>query len=277
MTTLPDGVPDPGELDADSGSYYRRLDEHTYQPTLHAQGAWQPFEQHMAPVSGLIAHCLETFNGREDMQLSRVTYEILGMIPAAPSTIQCRTIRPGRTIELDEAVMSVNGRDVVRATGWRLSKQDTSSVSGGFPQPLPDPQTFPVWDGTRLWGGGYIASLDFRADPDSVPGSGRMWIKPRKSLIENTPASDLASYIGIVDTANGVATREHPGEWMFPNLDLTIHMFRAPSAGWVGFDTDVVFGHSGVGLTSSVLYDVHGAVGRAEQILTVRQIPSSAG
>lgn len=277
MTTLPDGVPDPAELDADSGSYYRQLDETIFMPTLHAQGAWQPFEQHMAPVSGIIAHCLETFNGREDTQLSRVTYEILGLIPAAPSTIECRTIRPGRTIELDEAIMSVNGRAVVRATGWRLSKHDTSEISGGFPPPLPAPQSFPRWAGAALWSGGYIASLDFRADPESVPGSGRMWIHPRKTLLEDTRVSDLVSYIGIVDTANGVATRAQPGEWMFPNLDLTIHMFRTPTAGWVGFDTEVVFGQSGVGLTSSVLHDVQGAVGRAEQILTVREIPAPKG
>jgi hypothetical protein len=38
----------------------------------------------------------------------------------------------------------------------------------------------------------------------------------------------------------------------------------------VGFDTQVTFGREGVGLTSTTLHDESGAVGRAEQILTLR-------
>jgi hypothetical protein len=34
-------------------AYYRRLDAERFQPTVHAQGAWNDHEQHMAPVSGL--------------------------------------------------------------------------------------------------------------------------------------------------------------------------------------------------------------------------------
>lgn len=263
----------PVPLDPDCDAYYQPMPDGTFQPTLHAQGSWQEIEQHMAPVSGLIAHCLETFNPREDLQLSRVTYEILGVIPAGPTTVACRTIRPGRTIELDEAVCSVGGTPVVRATGWRLSRQDTREVAGGWPPALPDPGSLPRWDGTSVWGGGYIASLEFRAAPGNEPGRGVMWIRTDKELIAGVPSSSIARYMGLVDTANGIATRAHPTEWMFPNTDLTIHLHRTPRAGWVGLDTEVVFGESGVGLTSSVLHDEAGAVGRSEQILTVRELP----
>jgi hypothetical protein len=40
----------------------------------------------------------------------------------------------------------------------------------------------------------------------------------------------------------------------------------------VGLDTTVVFGPDGVGLTSTVLHDAHGPVGRSEQMLTVRPL-----
>lgn len=66
--------------------------------------------------------------------------------------------------------------------------------------------------------------------------------------------------------------REHPGEWMFPNVDLTVHLFRRPRMGWIGLDTEVTFGETGLGLTSSDLYDEDGPVGRIEQILTVRRL-----
>ena len=91
-------------------------------------------------------------------------------------------------------------------------------------------------------------------------------------LLADEPVAPLARFVGLVDTANGIAVRQPPGEWMFPNLDLTVHLHRQPVGGPVGLDTTVVFGPDGVGLTSSVLHDAHGAVGRAEQILTVRPL-----
>ncbi len=264
-------------LDATTNAYYLPLGEETFQPTLRAQGAWQPYEQHMAPVAGLLAHVLESHDPRPDLQLSRVTYEILGVIRALPSAIRVQTIRPGRTIELVEATMSVNGKDVVRATGWRLSRQDTSEVAGGCWEALPAPETLERWDGTHMWGGGYIASLEFRAVAGGQPGSGAAWIRTHTPLVDGVEASPIAQFVTLVDTANGIATRAHPSEWMFPNTDLTIHLFRTPTPGWVGFDTEVIFGETGVGLTSSKLYDEGGAVGRSEQILTVREMPEQAG
>ena len=75
-----------------------------------------------------------------------------------------------------------------------------------------------------------------------------------------------------------MTTRLDPSAWLFPNLDLTVHLHRDPVGGpghWVGFDTLVTIGSSGVGLTTSTLHDERGPVGRAEQILTVRPAPSA--
>ncbi len=130
--SLPDLIPD-------DTAYYRRISADTFLPTLNTQGAWNAHEQHMAPVSGLLAHALTTHEPRPELALARITYEILGLIPAIPTTIEVRTIRPGRTIELIEATASTGGRPVVRATAWRLSRQDTTEVAGGEPSPLPSP------------------------------------------------------------------------------------------------------------------------------------------
>ncbi|MBF6247996.1 thioesterase family protein, partial [Nocardia elegans] len=42
------------------------------------------------------------------------------------------------------------------------------------------------------------------------------------------------------------------------------------SGQWTGLDTTVTWGADGQWLTSTVLHDIHGPVGRVEQILTVR-------
>jgi hypothetical protein len=57
---------------------------------------------------------------------------------------------------------------------------------------------------------------------------------------------------------------------VFPNIDLTAHFFSQPRGEWVGFDTSVCFGPAGLGLTTSVLHDLHGPVGTSDQTLTVR-------
>ena len=89
-----------------------------------------------------------------------------------------------------------------------------------------------------------------------------------------TTAGPVASYVRLVDIANGIATRVRPTELLYPNVDLTIHLLRTPDPSWVGLDTSVSFGSNGIGLTSTTLNDVRGPVGRAEQSLTVRHLPS---
>lgn len=258
-------------------SYYRPLGGGRYQPTIHTQGAWQDWEQHMAPVAGLLAHALECHDPRPDLQLTRISYDILGNIRSATSEVTCRTVRPGRTIELVEAVLTIEGKIVVRASGWRLSIQDTTRVAGGFPADIPPPDELQAWRPSDVWDGGYIASLEARAMPGSQVGRGTAWVRTPITLIEGIDVSPVAAFVGLVDTANGIAVREDPQEWMFPNVDLTIHLYRTPVPGWVGFETAVAFGEQGVGLTTSRLFDVRGPVGRAEQILTVRRMPGAPG
>jgi len=257
-------------LRSDVPAFYRRLDQDLFAPTIHVQGAWRDDEQHMAPVGGLLIHAIDRHEPRDGMQLARVSFDILGMIPARPSGVAVRTTRPGRSIELVEAVLSVDGRDVVRAHAWRLAAHDSSPVAGVEFEPMPGPDDFPEWDGTDLWPGGYIRGVEFRADPARRPGRTRTWIRTSHALVDAETCSPTADLIRLVDTANGIAVRVSPQEWMFPNVDLTIHLFREPVRGWVGFDTTVTMGTTGMGLTSTTLHDELGPVGRAEQILTVR-------
>lgn len=254
-------------------AYYQRLDAERFQPTVHAQGAWNDHEQHMAPVSGLVAHALERHEPRPDLVMARVNYEILGLIPLEPTTLRVRTLRPGRTIELLEAVASVGGRDVVRAQAWRLATRETSAVAGGLPGAMPPRERCAPFGATATWPGGYIRSIEALRGPACEPGQGQAWIRTAHPLVDGEPVTPTAAFLGLVDTANGMNVRLDPREWAFPNVDLAVHLYRTPQGGpgrWIGFDTLVTIGTGGVGLTSTALHDELGPVGRAEQILTVR-------
>lgn len=268
----------PSEHDpsARPGCFYTPLGNGRYTPSTHVQGAWREHEQHLAPVCGLLVHCLDRYDPRPDLQLAKITFDALGVIGLTDSVVEVRTIRPGRTIQQLEATLSVDGRPAVRATAWRLARHDTTEVAGGQDEPLPPPESMPVWSPDGVWESGFLRSVEIRGRGSDEPGRGQAWIRPLRDLVEGEPASELAAFLGVIDVANGVATRVHPGRWMFPNVDLTVHLFRRPEGSWAGLDTRVVFGDSGLGLTSTTLHDASGPVGRAEQSLTVRPVHHQA-
>ncbi|MHA6805631.1 thioesterase family protein [Salinifilum ghardaiensis] len=263
-----------------TGSYYEPIDEHRYKPTPHAGGAWDPDEQHFSPLGGLIVHAIERHlaaRPANDLVLSRVSFDILGRLALDECEIRVETIRPGRTIELLEAEVLIGARTAVRARAWLLNPSDTGSVAGGGADPLTPPEQLESRSMTSVWPGGYIASLDFRPLAPPQPGRTAAWVATDLDLVAGQTTSPLASYIALVDTANGIAVRQSPAEWMFPNVDLTVHLHRQPEGRWTGLDTAVTFGPAGQGLTSTCLHDVNGPVGQAQQILTVRPAPPAAG
>ncbi|GAB3285112.1 thioesterase family protein [Sinomonas notoginsengisoli] len=258
---------------AEGDFYYEDLGDGRYRSTIHAQGAWNAHEQHMAPASGILAHVLAQHEPRPDMRIARVSYEILGLIHAGEFEVRARTVRPGRTIELLEAELTARGRVAIRATAWRLVTSDSSSIAAVEDGRIPPVGECERWDGSTEWPGGYIRSLEMYQAPEHRAGSGKVWIHTDHPLVGGVPSPDWVRLMGLVDTANGIAARVPPGSgsWAFPNVDLQVHMYREPRGEWLGIDNHVSFGADGIGLTSSVLHDADGPFGRAEQILTLRQ------
>ena len=250
-------------------AYYVRLDEHRFVSTLHSQGAWQPGEQHLAPASGLVLAEVER-RFPSDKLVSRVSFDVLGVIHSGEFTIDVQMVRPGRSIELIEANMRHGDRTSIRARIWRLSGADTAHVQGTEWPTLPPPDSMRALALPLAWGGGFIESLEARQDVEARPGCGGSWIRTRYPLVAGEPDSPVAGFLKLVDTANGLVAREHPHRVFFANVDLTVHLIRRPEPGWVGFDTRVNFGPTGLGETFSVLSDFRGPVGTAAQCLTVR-------
>lgn len=256
-------------------AYFVRVDEDRFLPTEYVSGAWSTAEQHFSPLGGLLTHVIEaravrSHGGR--LQVSRIGFDILGRLPMAECRVEVETLRPGRTIELVEARVYAEERMVVRARAWLLAAGETRAVAGGAAEPLPDPEGLKGEPLSSVWPGGYIASLDVRPVGELQSGQGTAWLSTDVELVEGERVGPVAAYVALVDTANGIAVRRDPREWMFPNVDLTVHLHRQPEGPWVGLDTSVVFGPSGLGLTSSVLHDRLGAVGTAQQSLTVRPL-----
>jgi hypothetical protein len=252
--------------------YFERTGASAFTPTEHVGGAWNVREQHIAPALGLMAHLVETDVAarRSDLALTRLTYDILGTVPLEQVEVSVEVVRPGRTIELVEAVLRHGGRPVVVLRAWLLQSRDTEALAGTDLPALPPPDELPEWNPSTLWPGGFIASARLRRQQQR-PGRGRYWVATDVPLLDE-PVSPTARLVGLLDIANGMTVRADPREVAFPNVDLSAHLFRQPHGEWLGFDTTVSFGPHGHGVTSSVLHDQAGPFGTLAQSLTVRSL-----
>src|SRR5690625_3097389 len=241
--------------------------------TQHAQGAWQEDELHMAPVSGLVAAELEAYHPRKDFLTSRISFDILGKLHAGEVKVVTETVRPGRTIELIQSTVYAQGRAVLVGRTWKIISSDTSRVASICDPVLPPVEDAEPWQGmSDRWPGGFIRSIQARKFPDHAPGHGRVWITTDIDVIEGEPTSPFAKLIGLTDTANGLAPLAEPSteNVFFANVDLTIHFLREPVGEWLGLAIAANIGKTGGGITSAVLYDTDGLLGRSEQAQTVR-------
>lgn len=253
-------------------AYFERLGPETFRPTDHVSGAWDESAQHIGPALGLLAHAVEADCAarREDpMVISRLSYELLGVVPMDVVGVGVEVIRPGRTIELVEATYGHGDRTGIRLRAWLQQPRDTTAIAGDGFDPIPPPEAMDPWDPTTLWKGGYLASAQVRRE-FSEPGRARYWVRTDVPLLAGEEVSPLARMAGLADIANGMAVRADPGQVHYPNIDLTAHLVRQPQGEWVGFDTRVTFGSGGLGLTASVIHDHLGPLGTVSQSLTVR-------
>lgn len=265
-------------------AYYQQLNRSTqedgtvithYKSTIHAQGAWNENEQHMAPATGIICAELEQFQPREEMRIGRISLDIFGLIAFGEFEITTKTIRPGKTIELIEATMSAQGKTCIVARAWRMLMQNSQEIAALEDAAIAQPEQYQPWEGMKRWPGGFIQTLEIRNNPElHRNGKGIVWATSSTEMVADQNTSDFVRLMGIIDISNGIAPRlpQLPLEWSFPNLDLQVHMHRLPQGKWVGLEAIQQYGHDGIGLTSTILHDIYGPFGRSEQILTIRKI-----
>ncbi|MDO5726313.1 MAG: thioesterase family protein [Bowdeniella nasicola] len=263
-------------------SYYRSLGNGYFESTALAEGAWDITAQHMAAACGLLTRELERYSAASDAdqpagapkRFARLCFEILGKIHAGRFRITVETLRAGRTIELLRATMIHGEQAVLSVRAWRLMTSDATPIAGIEDPPIPPPDQCEPYPEMRKWPGGYMRATTYRRAPGARPGCGVVWMTTDVDVLAGEKPSSLAKALSMADTTNGVMPRGDKDQWMFPNVDFTVHLYRLPQGEWIGFDVRQSVGADGIGVTSTVLHDLDGPFGRAEQILTVRDMRS---
>jgi hypothetical protein len=252
-------------------AFYER-DGERFVPSELTRGPWDPGAQHAGPPAALLGSALEAAG----TLIGRITIEVLRPVPLAPLTVVSDVLRPGRNVELVEAVMTEPGGDsrpVARAVAWRLRRDDGVAAPDSGPPPAgPDAgcerRFFPT--GQEV---GYHTAMDYRFLDGSFtePGPARVWLRTRQPLVGGEPISPLARVLVAADSGNGVSAALDYRRHLFVNTELTVHLIREPAGEWVQLDAVTYVGPHGVGLSESVLYDETGRLGRAAQTLLVRR------
>lgn len=120
-------------------SFYIPAGEDTWLATSHTTGPWDGRAQHGGPPSALLGRAIQRCDPRDDMIVARFTCEILRAIPVGEVRVRARRARAGRSVELLEAVASADGREVARASAWRVLRTDSPPVAPrSAPPALPD-------------------------------------------------------------------------------------------------------------------------------------------
>jgi hypothetical protein len=256
-------------------SFYVPAGEDAWLATLHTTGPWDARAQHGGPPSALLGRAIQRCAPRDDMIVARFTCEILRPIPVGEIRVQARLARPGRSVELLEAVASGGGRDVARATAWRVLRTDSPPVPPRPAPPPPLPAETPPPPPGEGWVDGYLSAIEWRPVHGhfTEPGPATVWARMRYPLLPDEETGPLERVLAVADSGNGVASALDIRHWQFINPELTVHLQREAAGEWICLDARTVISTGGAGLATSVLSDLDGQVGVGAQSLLVSTRP----
>lgn len=261
-------------------SIYTR-DGAAWVPTSAATGPWGTALHGGAPAA-LLAHALEAgADGR--FPLARLTLDLFRPVPSAPLEVSVRTLRAGRRLLVQEAMLAASDTELVRATSVHGDEQALPADVVPPACPLPAREGL---DEHSL--AGAVAERTGRALPgeDGLhhrlrvrhsawfhgAGRGEGWLHLPLELAPAVPLSPTVHLAAVSDFANGVGqlrldTAE--GRVGFINADISLHVLRPPAGTWIGMLARNEASARGRGLVSAECYEPDGLVARVTQTALV--------
>jgi len=255
-------------------AFYSELGEGRFLATELTRGPWDPGAQHAGPPAALLGRELEALDESGEFQVGRVVFEILRPVPIGEVRVESRVLRPGRKVQLVEASLSGEAGELMRATAWLLRTEELDLPEGAVDESPPPqgpeegwvPEFFPTGHDV-----GYQSAMEWRAVAGAFlePGPATVWMRMRQPLVAGEEPTPLQRALIAADVGNGISAVLDYREYVFINVDLTVHFERMPEGEWVCVDAVTRPQPTGIGTAESVLCDERGRIGRAAQSLLV--------
>lgn len=257
-------------------AFYERSGAGSFVASELTRGPWDPGAQHAGPPAALLGREIERVEGAEAFQVGRVVFEILRPVPIGPVRIEARVLRPGKKVQLVEASLSVDDAELMRATAWLLRVHPLelppeAVPEGGTPQG-PElgwtPEFFPTGQDV-----GYHTAMEWKAVAGAFlePGPATVWMRMRHPLLAGEEPTALQRALIAADVGNGISAVLDWREYVFINVDLSVHFERMPEGEWVCVDAVTRPHENGIGTAESELSDTRGRIGRAAQSLFIAE------
>jgi hypothetical protein len=255
-------------------SFYTRSGEGSFPATELTRGPWDPQAQHAGPPSALLGREIESLDDAGEFQVGRVVFEILRPVPIGEVRIESKVLRPGRKVQLVEASLAGETGELMRATAWMLRRNELELPAGAVDEsPAPQgpdegwtPEFFPTGHDV-----GYQSAMEWKAVAGTFlePGPATVWMRMRVPLVAGEEPTPLQRVLIAADVGNGISAVLDYREYVFINVDLTVHLERMPEGEWICVDAVTRPRPSGIGTAESVLSDQRGRIGRAAQSLLI--------
>ena len=241
----------------------------TYQPTEWAVGPWSPDTLQASAYGALLTRLLEA-DAPPGMLLARLSFDLWRPVTRDPITPSVTVLREGTKARTVEASLGQRDRQVARCTAVFL-KTDPAATPPTPPRPAPAlaPEAGrPVPPQVRAWSP-FFTGVDTRVvDGDLLkPGPASAWFNLERQLIAGEENSPLVHATSAADLASGISAVVDLRKWSFINADLTLVLWRVPSAPWILLSAETLVGDRGTGVARGVLSDRDGAFGSCEQTL----------
>lgn len=253
---------------SDETSVFRHLDAETILPTELARGPWSPDHAHGGAPAGLVVALIEREWDRTQWMTAGLSLDFLRPFPLRPLSVT--TTHEARSSSIHHRVTFFeDSTEVLRAQVLSL-RRESLGISAPQEPMLTDPATLP---NLRIDGMPshqttfYYTAMDSRVEPN--PGD-RGWFALRCPLLDDQPSTPAVRAAAVADFGSGISFPLPFDQYLFPNVDLTMELFRDPIDQYIGLDAQTWVGPDGVGLTRTTLRDKLGPVGIAAQSLRVR-------
>jgi hypothetical protein len=253
-----------------------------YEPTDHGWlataltiGPWDAGLQHAGPPAALLLREAERASAIDGGQTVRMTYDIFAPVPVGPVHVRSSVVRPGRRIELVEAVLTAGDeRPLMRLSAWRMRTLEDGAVpSEPSPHPAPAPPEDSRPEDADFFSEdiAYHRALEWRfaAGSFNAPGPATAWTRPRCELVAGEAMTPLQHLLVMTDAASGISAELDWTTATFANVDLTLSLHRPPQGDWLDMDALTTLGGTGAAQCFAVLFDGKGAFGRSAASLFV--------
>jgi hypothetical protein len=253
-----------------SEAFFTPIDDDRFQPSDWCRGPWTPDAMHGSPPSALLGRAIEQTSSRSDAFIVRASFELLGPVPIQPIAVRAEVVRPGRNVEMIDASLRTDDREVMRARAWRIRTTTLELEEGkrtpfhASPGESPELPVDVAWEGQN-----YISAMEWRfaAGSFAEQGPAACWFRMRLPLVEGEEPSPLQRVLCAADSGSGISNELDFRSWVYVNPDLTVLLHRHPVGEWVCLDATTVVEAHGTGLCTARIYDETGPIGWSAQTL----------